>query len=140
MLPLMSPQTDEPIDGRNRPAVLIMVALALLVAGGLAFIMSPALMSRAIIPIIMGLVVVVLPVGYLVATRSQTEKRKRSGQDMYQMIDRLVDDLDDDEIAYLQRRLEERAAEQKAKLSEDMIELINLRDLERRAGEREKRG
>jgi ABC-type transport system involved in cytochrome bd biosynthesis fused ATPase/permease subunit len=135
MLPLMSPQTDDHLAGRNRPALVFAVILALLVVVGLAFVMNPALMSRALLPILLSVVVVVLPTLFVV-TRSRTEKRKRSGQDMYKIIDRMVDDLDDDEIDYLQQRIEDREARGKADLSEDMVDLINLRDLDRRAGKR----
>jgi hypothetical protein len=55
-------------------------------------------------------------------------------QDRYKMIDRLIDELDEDELAYLQQRLEARQAEQNAKRPADVIDFINLRDLDRRAG------
>ena len=58
------------------------------------------------------LLTIALMVNALSITRSKdvSEKRKRELEnvDMYSMIDRLVDDLDEDEIEYLRRRLEGR--------------------------------
>ncbi len=43
------------------------------------------------------------------AEKAKREKAKRvpHGMDMYSMIDRVMDDLDDDEMDYLERRLDE---------------------------------
>jgi hypothetical protein len=64
-------------------------------------------------------------------------KRKRSGQDMYKMIDRMVDDLDDEELEYIRGRLEDRETKRQAEPAEELVDLINLRDLDRRAGKRD---
>jgi hypothetical protein len=62
--------------------------------------------------IILLLLTVALMVNALSTTRSKdpSEKRKRELEnvDMYSMIDRLIDDLDEDEIKYLRQRLETR--------------------------------
>ena len=56
-------------------------------------------------------------------------KRKRfdAGQDMYSMIDRMVDDLDDDEAAYLQRRLHQRETKTKRDLEASLGDLLDKR-------------
>ena len=65
---------------------------------------------------------------------SNTGKRKRlmAGQDMYTLIDRMVDDLDEDEMAYLQRRLKQ----QEADLPQSVANLLDYREEERQAGRR----
>lgn len=65
----------------------------------------------------------------LITTHSAAEKAKRgaAGLDMYSVIDRLVDDLDDDEAAYLQRQLDERAAKAKNDLMISIDDLLEDR-------------
>jgi cadmium resistance protein CadD (predicted permease) len=135
MLPIfMSQKSDQKPNSR---AVLLgaLVGITLMIGFAL-FTFNPALMTRTIIPIVFGVLVVVLPILYVFA-RGQNEKRKRSGQDMYSVIDRMVEDLDEDEIAYLRRRLEDRERQRDSALADDVVELLNQRDLDRRAGKRE---
>lgn len=72
----------------------------------------------------------------LITTRTSAEKEKRAdvGHDLYSVIDRLVDDLDDDEAAYLQRRLEQRDAKAKDDLTVTLDTLLETRAEDRRAG------
>lgn len=135
MLPIfMSQKSDQKPNSR---AVLLGALVGIVAMLGFAlFIFNPALMTRTIIPIVFGVLVVVLPILYVFA-RGQNEKRKRSGQDMYSVIDRMVEDLDEDEIAYLRRRLEDRERQRDSALADDVVELLNQRDLDRRAGKRE---
>lgn len=60
------------------------------------------------------------------------QKRGLDGQDMYTLIDRMVDDLDDDEKAYLRRRLEQKDDD----LPQRMSNLLDYREEERQAGRR----
>jgi FtsZ-interacting cell division protein ZipA len=64
---------------------------------------------------------------------SGSEKRKRfaEGQDMYSLIDRMVDELDDDELDYLHRRLEEREQKPKHELAESLDDLLTWREDDR---------
>lgn len=135
MLPIfMSQKSDQKPNSR---AVLLGALVGIVAMLGFAlFIFNPALMTRTIIPIVFSVLVVVLPILYVFA-RGQNEKRKRSGQDMYSVIDRMVEDLDEDEIAYLRRRLEDRERQRDSALADDVVELLNQRDLDRRAGKRE---
>jgi hypothetical protein len=60
------------------------------------------------------------------------QKRGQDGQDIYTLIDRMVDDLDDDEKAYLRRRLEQKEDD----LPQRMTNLLDYREEERQAGRR----
>ncbi|MCB9454038.1 MAG: hypothetical protein H6672_21605 [Anaerolineaceae bacterium] len=59
-------------------------------------------------------------------------KRGLDGLDMYALIDRMVDEIDDDEAVYLRRRLEahQRRLEREA-TKESLVELLDERDAER---------
>jgi len=60
-------------------------------------------------------------------TQSEKAKRFAPGQDMYTMIDRMVDDLDEDELAYLRRRLEEQDQTSQGELAQSIDELLDKR-------------
>lgn len=83
------------------------------------------------------LLVSLIPMIALRVTTDQEEKAKRGleGLDMYTVIDRLVADLDDDEAAYLQRRLDERDAKAKDKLTASLGDLLDQRAESRRSNE-----
>jgi hypothetical protein len=70
--------------------------------------------------------------------RTNPEKRKRGleGLDMYSLIDRMVDDLDEDELDYLRGRLEEREHGPKHELAESLDELLVQRQEDHEAGRR----
>lgn len=118
-----------------------MVIVGALVAFGLMFV----LLMRSNVPttpwLLIGFlapVVIIVTVIFLFARRSDAAdddakaKRGLEGLDLYSVIDRLVDDLDDDEAAYLQRRLDERDAKNKNDLTVSLDDL-----LERRAQDRQ---
>lgn len=83
-------------------------------------------------------VIAIIALAVLVVTGGQREndtaKRKRGldGLDMYSLIDRIVDDLDEDELAYLRRRLEHKDNE----LPQQLNDLLDHRAEERLAGRR----
>jgi hypothetical protein len=140
------PPSDSDDDPRTQKRALVGVVLGLVImmllgmsllairAGGTAF---------PIIAVAVG-IILVLFVGVMVAASvfsqasSQVAKRKRGldGLDMYSLIDRLVDDLDEDEMAYLQRRLDERDSGSPDELPEAVEGLLNQRTEDRRARRR----
>ncbi len=66
------------------------------------------------------------------------EKRKRGldGEDMYTLIDRMVDELDEDEVDYLYRRLDQREHGSKNDVAESLGELLDQREEYRESGRR----
>ena len=76
-------------------------------------------------------------IGYRSRTQTDAEKRKRGldGLDMYSLIDRLVEDLDDNELSYLRRRIEDRETGPQP-LPEAMETLLKQRTDDRDAGRR----
>lgn len=119
MFPIFVPPTRGGRASRKQTAKLIGV----LISGILSFLLLLVVLafrSGTSLPWIMivvgALVAVVIPIIAVFALRNAREgeaaapvKRKRGidGEDMYSLIDRLVDDLDDDEAAYLRRRLDD---------------------------------
>lgn len=90
----------------------------------------------------MGVIIVILLLTFIPAIilnlRGDTaEKPKREGQDIFALIDRMVDDLDEDELDYLRRRLTERTSEEKQAATETMDALLAQRTHEQRARKRE---
>lgn len=66
--------------------------------------------------------------------RHETTKAERGldGKDMYTLIDRMVDDLDDDEAAYLRRRLDDRERGlQRQETEESLADLLDKREADR---------
>lgn len=136
MLPMFVPPDDDPSRSQRTRYIMIM-ALGLLIAG----VLMLTLMARANLYFILMMVVVVF-ISFLVLTRSfvnrtqasATDKRKRGldGQDMYTLIDRLVEDLDEDEAAYLRRRLDEQERGlQRQQTEESLTELLDQREQNR---------
>lgn len=116
----------------DRPLFKFMIAgLIPLVILVLLAIFVPSL-TQGIILAPVSMILILLTIGLLAnATRTPdaTEKRKRELEnvDMYSMIDRLVGDLDDDELAHLRRRLEEREQGRDPKLSQSLEALLDKR-------------
>lgn len=119
MFPIFVPRTSRSRAFRRQTAKFI----GILISGILSLVLLLVVLAfrpAAPLPWIMigigALVAVVIPIIAVVALRNAREeeaaavpvKRKRGldGEDMYSLIDRLVDDLDDDEAAYLRRRLD----------------------------------
>ena len=111
-------------------------ALAVMLAGGVLLVFSADSGDTPVAVFIFALAVIgiAVSVAALVVTRLAPAKSKRglAGLDMYTMIDRLVDDLDDDEAAYVQRRLDEREAKQKDNLTLSLNDLLEQRTQEKR--------
>ena len=109
-------------------------AVALSVGLGLLLSRTGAIVGMPVWGIA-ALLMVLAVVGLFVISRERSvQKRKRglNGLDMYSLIDRMVDDLDKDERAYLQQRL----AQTENTLPEQMVDLLDQRTEERQAGRR----
>jgi ABC-type transport system involved in cytochrome bd biosynthesis fused ATPase/permease subunit len=133
MIPSSSDQSPD-----TRPALVALVLALMITVSILLALISAWGAGSALLPVILlVLLVAIVPLVFMFVRGQPAGKRKRSGQDTYKMIDHMVDDLDDEELEYVRGRLEDRQTKQKADLSEDMVDLINLRDLDRRAGKRD---
>ena len=117
-------------------ALAVIIGLAL-ITGSVPGIENSSLakivIAIAITPLLAVLMMTI--VGRLAPQPKQGVKRDLEGLDMYTVIDRLVEDLDEDEVAYLQRRLEEREFKAKNELTETVADL-----LDQRADQRQTRG
>jgi hypothetical protein len=129
------PRTDRP----GIVALLVTILIAVVIVFGLTLRTGPALWP--IMAVSLG-VLLVLGLGIMLGAarrpgaraQSQAEKRKRGldGLDRYALIDGLVEGLDDDELAYLRRRIEDREAGERP-LPEAMEALLK-RSKDRSAG------
>lgn len=135
----MLPVFDNNQPGRTPQTTALKVlfaTLAMLVAGGIAIIFDAGLARMPVILFffVVAILAVVGSVAVLVATRMSQPKTKRGleGLDLYSVIDRLVDDIDDDEAAYLQRKLDERKAKNRDDLTVSLDELLDQRAQNRR--------
>ena len=124
MFPIFIPPQDSegtPDEKRRRRMVGVMLGLGVAVFLMVSLLFTGRAGSVSIMPMIIAVAIIVIGVGALVSfiPRSR-EKQKRGldGQDMYTLIDRMVDDLDEDEVGYLQTRLDERDPHQDAALSD----------------------
>ena len=109
-------------------ALAVIIGLAL-ITGSVPGIENSSLakivIAIAITPLLAVLMMTI--VGRLAPQPKQSVKRDLEGLDMYTVIDRLVEDLDEDEVAYLQRRLEEREFKAKNELTETVADLLDQR-------------
>ncbi|MBI5670737.1 MAG: hypothetical protein HZC41_22315 [Chloroflexi bacterium] len=143
MLPLLTPR-DTDSRPRNRKQVMLVVAAACLalVIGALLVSADAVQFQRTVLPILVSGFFMALTLGSLIfiaikQSGGAQEKPKREGVDMYTLIDRLVDDLDDDEADYLRRRLDARDRHPKRDLTDDALDLLDRRAEGRRVGRRE---
>jgi hypothetical protein len=122
----------------NRPLKLALTGLMIIAFIALIQTFVPSLLSGLVaVPTLM--VIILVAVALIVSilfgtpTKDSPEKRKRGleGLDMYSMIDRLVDELDADELAYLRRRLEEGEQGTDRELSHSLETLLDERSDER---------
>ncbi len=131
------PVFDETSNQPPRPLgfKLLMIGIAMLFAAVMALVFARGGSGGSIMMIILGLAIAMIGAGVvsLLAMRTTPQKAKRglAGLDMYSVIDRLVDDLDNDEAAYLRRRLDEREEKAKDDLTLTVDELLDQRAQER---------
>lgn len=139
-IPIIPPD-DSSLSPRKRAKIVVVAAVLAVVIGGVLSSIGQEQFQRTILPILFGMLVSALTIGvvmYAASNQSREKaKRKREGMDMYTLIDRMVDDLDDDEAAYLQRRLDARESSVRDDLAESAEDLFNRRDEDRRKGLRE---
>lgn len=122
----------------NRPLKLMLTGLMIIVFIGLIQTFVPSLLSGLVaVPTLMVIVLVaialIVSILFGAQTKDSPEKRKRrlEGFDMYSMIDRLVDELDEDELVYLRRRLEEHERGEDRELGHSLETLLDERSEER---------
>ncbi len=141
MMPMISDDSDPSSSPRLRALKLLAMGVACMFAIGIVMMVSPVAGNVRVIGLITAVPVLMIAVSVVWLLRSRlsptTAKGKRGldGLDMYTMIDRMVDDLDDDEAAYLQRRLDQREGKAKHDLTASLEEL-----LDQRAEDRQQRG
>lgn len=131
MIPIYVPDKSP----RSRRASLMFITLGALTAVGLMLLLllrSTVAATPWILVTVGVLVLAVIPLSLFFVRRTTPDeemkaKRGVEGLDLYSVIDRLVDDLDDDEAAYLQRRLDEREAKHKDDLTVSIDDLLEQR-------------
>ncbi len=134
----MLPLFDTNQSGRTPQTTALKVLLAvmaMLIAGGIAIMFNAGFAETPVVLffLVVAILAIVGAVGVLVSARMSTPKTKRGleGLDLYSVIDRLVDDIDD-EAAYLQRKLDERKAKNRDYLTVSLDELLDQRAQNRR--------
>jgi len=139
---LFSPPTmnnDEQPQPNTRAALVILMGVMIATMLGFGLISYAGSSSSILMMLIIGTVVlgISVMVGFAAQARYRAQaaaadekpKRFAPGQDMYTLIDRMVDDLDEDERAYLRRRLEEQEQASEDDLVQSMAELLDKRRL-----------
>ncbi|NWG18468.1 MAG: hypothetical protein HXY41_17735 [Chloroflexi bacterium] len=136
MFPIfIPPESDQNPRMRTRAKLGVVIGLAVAMLMGLLLFRGSA---AAPFPWVVFTLVIVMGIAGLMAVFAvqrgalESQKRKRQGVDMYTLIDRLVDDLDDDEAAHLRRRLDDR----ERGLEETLQETRDRREDDRLAGRR----
>lgn len=122
----------------NRPLKLMLTGLMIIVFIGLIQTFVPSLLSGLVaIPTLLVIVIVAIALIVSILFGAQTQappekpKRRLEELDMYSMIDRLLDELDGDELVYLRRRLEEHEQGKDRELSHSLEMLLDERSYER---------
>ena len=126
----------------NVPLKIVLAGVTILCLIGIIQAVAPALLSGLLgvpVMVIMVFLSIALFVSIMSSPRARTaaEKQKREGLDMYSMIDRLVEDLDEDELDHLRRRLEERAQGRDSKVTESLETLLDQRSEARQSQSQE---
>jgi hypothetical protein len=130
----MFPVFDDTQSGRTPQSIalkVLLIALAAIFAGGAALMFFPDAGDTPVMRFLYAIAVLAIggSVLTLVVTRMSKPKTKRGleGLDLYSVIDSLVDDVDDDEAAYLQKRLDEREAKHKDDLTVSIDDVLEQR-------------
>jgi hypothetical protein len=118
----------------NTPLKLMFAGASIFILIGLIQAIAPALLSGMLgipVMIIFIFLSIALFTSIMSSARASTivekQKRELAGGDMYSMIDRLVDDLDEDELDYLRRRLAAREQGRDHKLTQSLEALLDER-------------
>jgi hypothetical protein len=134
--------SENPPPSRKRATVGIIIGGMVAMVLGLLLVLAPRMMMSTSVWGVIGVfvVIMILIIAGLVVTTSQRQadraKRKRgpNGQDMYTLIDRMMDNLDDDELDYLRDRLTQREHGPKHELAESLGDLLDQREEYRETG------
>lgn len=138
---LFSPPTmnnDEQPQPNSRAALVILMGVLVSTLLGFGLISYAGSSSSIVMMLIIGTVVlgITVMVGFAAQARYRAQaaaatdekpKRFAPGQDMYSLIDRMLDDLDADEMAYLRRRLDEQEQAAEDDLALSMADLLDKR-------------
>ena len=121
---------DDNSEGRPRSTYLITALAGIVVMLLLGLLLFARSAGSAGILLVIGVVTlaVVATIGSLLYQRGEGDTRskaKRKNVDMFSLIDRLVDDLDADEAAYLRQRLD---AIERRETAESLGALLDNRD------------
>jgi len=115
---------------------LFFAGAAIFVVMGFALILIRALATGSLVMIggwMLAVSLIVLVVlAYAFATRSTEKSKRKRDMDMYSMIDRMVDDLDEDELTYLQNRLDNRRDVKNDDLAQSIESLLDQRSQDRK--------
>ncbi|MCC6616681.1 MAG: hypothetical protein IT320_24620 [Anaerolineae bacterium] len=135
----MSSQPSASARARLRASLLIAIAMVALVGTTvIAFFGTNTAVLLGLFTI--GIVIIggALLIHRVAQQQTAPEKDKRGlgDLDMYSLINRLVDDLDDDELAYLERKLDERRQRLDGDLPQDIGLLLEQRQEARQARKR----
>lgn len=130
-------RSDHDTDQRRSLRSWMLLLFTALLAAGLAvaiMIGNPVSSDLDRIMVVSLLIIAagIIPASLLFSnppTTMTAEKQKRvsANTDMYSLIDRMVEELDEDEIAYLQQRLSSRLYADKQDLQHSLGELLNQR-------------
>lgn len=120
-------------EARRRALKLMIVGMSAFFAIGAAALLDSGVSEMPLFNVVVAAALMLVGAATLLllsarlSTDATKSKRGADGLDMYSMIDRMVDDLDDDEAAYLQRRLDEREGKTKHDLTASLEALLDQR-------------
>lgn len=147
MFPMFTPPSSgDDAAARQRAKITLAIGLGVLALGGvMAFFVMEGGMTSPMLFIIFGIVVLLAILVPIVALSRENQRKQNAaapkakrgldGTDMYSLIDRMVGDLDEDEAAYLRRRLDDRERGLKRDATKTALEdLLNEREDSSREG------
>ncbi len=139
-----SPDNDQSNKQKMLAWVIIAIGLVVLVAFGVFYAIESGGLTAPMV-IAMAIAIIAAITTPLIAMNANKQKRQQGttakakrgldGTDMYTLIDRMVDDLDDDEATYLRRRLDDHERGlQRDSTKNALADLLNERDDASREG------
>jgi hypothetical protein len=131
MLFLFVSPDDENPNKRPVGPIIAGAVVALVLGLGLALRSSPALLPVILVLVTLvgvGAIIYALAIAKSLNSRGEKPKRRQPGMDMYTMIDRMMDELDPDELDYLRRRVTERGGQSDGDLIESVNYLLDERE------------
>lgn len=131
--------SENPPPSRKQATMGVIVGGVLAMAIGFLLIFAPRAAINPAAAVVIGVMVIVTLLSLAAVTitnwqrSKEQEKRKRGldGVDMYSLIDRMVDDLDEEELDHLRRRIEEREHGPKRDMADSLDELLIQRAQDR---------